>query len=132
LRGISEALQRAPNVLEIIRQSSTLHPISSYRKRLRQLALRLESGVPLPEAFAKSKLIRSSQRGMLKMATEPRQLAWSLHQISHRNYFRWIERAAMVVDVLSLLVVLASALVIGTIAYAEFTVIASAIRGTVQ
>ena len=132
LRGISEALQRGPNVLEIIRQSSTLHPISSYRKRLRQLALRLESGVPLPEAFAKSKLIRSSQRGMLKMATEPSQLAWSLHQISHRNYFRWIERAAMVVDVLSLLVVLASALVIGTIAYAEFTVIASAIRGTVQ
>jgi type II secretory pathway component PulF len=129
LRGIGEALTADQRLNMVLSQSIQTHPIQKIRNQLTTLVEQLDRGVSLPDAFAKSKLIRSSQRSFLKLATDPKQLAWSMSQLASRNYFRWMERYLMLADVLMVLVVLVSATVIAFLAYAEFSFLTSLIMG---
>ena len=77
-------------------------------------------------------MIGRSQRGLLELANQPSQMAWALHQIADRNFFRWIERYSMCLDILMLLIVIATALVIGYFGYVQFQVLSSIIVASVN
>jgi type II secretory pathway component PulF len=127
LRGIGEALASDQRLEFVLSQSSQTHPVRKIRNQLTAVVHNIDRGVSVQDAFAQSKLIRPSQRAFLKLATEPKQLAWSIGQIANRNYFRWMERYLLLADLLMVLVVLLSATVIAILAYAEFSFLASLI-----
>ena len=132
LRGISEVLLSEPQLVHVLNESSRMHPLAMHRYRLSKLSRDIQVGVSVPNAFARSKMIGRSQRGLLELANQPSQLAWALHQIADRNFFRWIERYSMCLDILMLLIVIATALVIGYFGYVQFQVLSSIIVASVN
>ena len=124
LRGISEILQSDSRLVHVLKQSSQMHPLRSHRSKLALIAKNVEDGVSVQDAFARSGIIRHSQRGLLVLAKEPSQLAWSLRQIADRNFFRWMEWYSMCIDVIALLLVLLTATFVGAIGYVQFQVLA--------
>lgn len=127
LRGIGEALESDFRIHYVLMESSKIHPSSRQRSNLRLIAKDLEQGISVQEAFAKRKMIRSSQRGLLSLAKEPVQLAWVLRQIAARNYFFWMEWYLMVIDLMTVSIVLLAAAILGVIAYFEFYLLATLI-----
>jgi len=127
LRGIGEALESDFRINHVLVESSKIHPIARQRTNLRLIAKDLEKGISVQEAFAKRKMIRSSQRGLLSLAKEPVQLAWVLRQIAARNYFFWMEWYLLVIDLMTVSIVVLAAAIIGVLAYAEFYLLASLI-----
>ncbi|MFY8201020.1 MAG: hypothetical protein ACOVLE_10140, partial [Pirellula staleyi] len=127
LRGIGEALESDFRINHVLVESSKIHPISRQRTNLRLIAKDLEKGISVQDAFAKRKMIRSSQRGLLSLAKEPVQLAWVLRQIAARNYFFWMEWYLMVIDLMTVSIVVLAAAIIGVMAYAEFYLLANLI-----
>jgi type II secretory pathway component PulF len=127
LRGIGEALESDFRINYVLMESSKIHPISRQRSNLRLIAKDLERGISFQEAFAKRKMIRSSQRGLLSLAKEPVQLAWVLRQIAARNYFFWMDWYLMVIDLMTVSIVLLAAAIVGVIAYCEFYLLATLI-----
>ena len=124
LRGISEILTSDYRLVHVLRVSSIMHPVRSLRLILALLAKNVEDGVSIQDAFARSGMIRHSQRGLLVLAKEPSQLAWSLRQIADRNFFRWMEWYSMCIDVIALFLVLLTATFVGAFAYVQFDVLA--------
>ena len=120
LRGISEILKSDSRLVHVLKESSHIHPLRSHRSKLAWLAKNIEDGVSIQNAFARSGMIRHSQRGLLVLAKEPSQLAWSLGQIADRNFFRWMEWYSMCIDVIALLLVLLTATFVGAFAYVQF------------
>ena len=124
LRGISEILKSDYRLVHVLKESSEMHPLRSLRSKLALLAKNVEDGVSIQDAFARSGMIRHSQRGLLVLAKEPSQLAWSLRQIADRNFFRWMEWYSMCIDVIALFLVLLTATFVGAFAYVQFDVLA--------
>jgi len=127
LRGISEILKSDSRLVHVLKESSQIHPLRSHRSKLALIAKNVEDGFSVQDAFARSGMIRQSQRGLLVLAKSPSQLAWSLRQIADRNFFRWMEWYSMCIDVIALLLVLLTATFVGAFAYVQFHVIASII-----
>ena len=124
LRGISEVLQSDERLVSVLRESGKIHPINGLQKKIAKLVGNIESGMVVQEAFYRSGMITRSQRGLLALAKKPNQLAWTLRQIADRNFFRWIEWYSMCMDVFSLLMVLATAMIVGFFAYIQFQLFA--------
>ena len=130
LRGISEVLMSNANFPQILKDSCQMHPIRSHREKLGALVRDLEAGKSESDAFARSKMIQQSQRGLLTLAKEPSQLAWTLHQIAERNYFKWIEWYLMWIDIMTLLLVLFTAVVVAAFGTMQFQVISYIVQIT--
>jgi len=120
LRGISEILKSDSRIVHVLRESSQIHPLRMVRPKLALIANQVENGLSIQDAFTRGGLIRRSQRGLLMLAKDPSQLAWTLRQIAERNFFRWIEWYSMCIDVAALLLMLLTATFVGAFAFVQF------------
>ena len=127
LRGISEILKSDSRMVYVLRESSQIHPMRMVRSKLALIANQVENGLSIQEAFARSGMMRRSQRGLVVLAKEPRQLAWTLRQIAERNFFRWMEWYSMCIDMAALLLMLLTATFVGAFAYVQFQLLAHVI-----
>ena len=124
LRGISEILKSDSRMVYVLRESSQIHPMRMVRSKLALIANQVENGLSIQEAFARSGMMRRSQRGLVVLAKEPRQLAWTLRQIAERNFFRWMEWYSMCIDMAALLLMLLTATFVGAFAFVQFQFLA--------
>ena len=124
LRGISEILKSDSRIVHVLRESSQIHPLRMVRSKLALIAKNVEVGLSIQDAFARSGMIRRSQRGLLMLAKDPSQLAWTLRQIAERNFFRWMEWYSMCIDMAALLLMLLTATFVGAFAFVQFQFLA--------